>query len=106
MFILEGTGRLRFGEKEYPLKKGDFVACPPGGRDVAHQIINTGISDLKYIALSTMIDEEVAEYPDSNKVGIFIGNDEKSRYRKIFIADHDVPYAQGETADCLWDKKP
>jgi uncharacterized cupin superfamily protein len=41
-FILEGEGVLRFGEQEYPLRKYDIVACPPGGRAVAHQIVNTG----------------------------------------------------------------
>jgi uncharacterized cupin superfamily protein len=49
-FILEGEGLLRFGDKEYPLRKHDIVACPAGGPDVAHQIVNTGKTDLKYLA--------------------------------------------------------
>lgn len=105
VFILEGEGRLRFGNNEFPLKSGDFIAFPPGGRDVAHQIINDGKVNLKYISLSTMIEEEVCEYPDSNKVGVFIGSYEESRFRKVFVADQDVPYSHGENADYLWDKK-
>ena len=31
-FILEGEGTLRFGDKEYPLKKHDIIACPAGAR--------------------------------------------------------------------------
>ena len=100
-FILEGEGLLRFGNKEYPLRKFDFVACPPGGHEMAHQMINTGKADLKYIALSTMIREEVCEYPDSNKVGVFIGEQGTREYRKLFIANTNVPYATGETSDIL-----
>ena len=98
-FILEGEGLLRFGTEELPLRKNDFVACPPGGPEVAHQMINTGNTDLKYLALSTKIREEIAEYPDSNKVGIFIGDYGDMEYRKLFKADQDVPYLTGEKLD-------
>ena len=40
--ILEGEGELRFGEQRYPIRKHDVIACPTGGAEVAHQIINTG----------------------------------------------------------------
>ena len=40
--IIEGEGELRFGDKRYPIRKHDVIACPTGGPDVAHQIINTG----------------------------------------------------------------
>ncbi|MCA8896097.1 MAG: cupin domain-containing protein, partial [Amphiplicatus sp.] len=39
-FILEGEGELRFGDKRYPLRAHDVIACPTGGPEVAHQIIN------------------------------------------------------------------
>lgn len=100
-FILEGEGILRFGSQEYPLRKFDFVACPPGGREVAHQMINTGKVDLKYLALSTKIREEVCEYPDSDKVSVFIGEFGSVEYRKIFKADQEVSYMDGETSDKL-----
>lgn len=100
-FILEGEGILRFGDKEYPLRKFDFVACPPGGREVAHQMINTGTTDLKYLALSTKIREEVCEYPDSDKVGIFIGDYENMEYRKLFRASQNLPYMDGENSEKL-----
>ena len=66
--ILEGEGTLRYGEEEYSVKKHDVIACPPGGPEVAHQLINTGNSDLKYLCLSTHTPHEICEYPDSNKV--------------------------------------
>ena len=66
--ILEGTGLLRVGENKYPLKKNDIVACPTGDRSVAHQIINDGNIDLKYLALGTKKPYDICEYPDSDKI--------------------------------------
>ena len=95
--VLEGEGLLRFGDKEYPLRKHDVIACPPGGRDVAHQIINTGTSDLKYLALSTMDRCEVCEYPDSDKVSVYVGKQGARDLRLIFRAEQTVDYFDRET---------
>jgi uncharacterized cupin superfamily protein len=74
-FILEGRGVLRVGDIEHPIRKGDVIAAPAGGRDTAHQIINTSASeDLRYLAISTMIPADVVEYPDSNKVSVTVGS--------------------------------
>jgi uncharacterized cupin superfamily protein len=35
-FILEGHGELRFGDQRFALRPHDVIACPTGGRDVAH----------------------------------------------------------------------
>ena len=70
-FVLEGTGELRVGDNTYPIGQGDVIACPPGGPETAHQITNTGGTELKYLAVSTMISPELAEYPDSGKYGLF-----------------------------------
>ncbi len=70
-FILEGSGELRHGDARYPLRAGDVVACPTGGPETAHQIINTGSTELRYLAVSTMAPAEVCEYPDSGKFGAF-----------------------------------
>ena len=69
-FILEGSGEARMGDEVYPLRAGDVVACPAGGPETAHQFINTGDSDLKYLGVSTSKSPEVAQYPDSGKVGV------------------------------------
>ena len=66
-FILSGSGELRVGEERHPLRAGDFIANPPGGPEVAHQIINTGNEELRYLAVSTLLTPEVVEYPDSGK---------------------------------------
>lgn len=67
-FVLEGSGELRVGEARHPVRKGDFIASPPGGPEVAHQLINTGSTELKYLAVSTMITPEFVEYPDGGKL--------------------------------------
>jgi uncharacterized cupin superfamily protein len=95
-FILEGEGLLRFGEKEYPLRAHDVIACPPGKRDVAHQIINTGKVDLKYLALSTKERSEICEYPDSDKVGVLVGDYGSMDLRLLFRAGQAVDYMDGE----------
>ena len=70
-FILEGKGEIRIGPKTYPVKNGDIIACPPGGQDTAHQLINTSESDeMRYLAVATSMSPEIAEYPDSQKVGV------------------------------------
>jgi len=69
-FVLEGTGEVRIGETVYPIRAGDIIACPPGGAEAAHQIRNSGDVELKYLAVSTKVLPEIAEYPDSGKFGI------------------------------------
>lgn len=69
-FVLEGEGEVRIGDAVYPIRQGDVIACQPGGKETAHQIINTGKAELKYLAVSTKQTPEIAEYPDSGKFGI------------------------------------
>ncbi|WIG55537.1 MAG: Auxin-binding protein, putative [Rhodanobacteraceae bacterium] len=70
-FILAGTGELRYGNERMPLRAGDVVACPTGGPETAHQIINTGDTEMRYLSVSTMAQVEVCEYPDSGKFGVY-----------------------------------
>ena len=37
-FVLQGSGEIRFGPDTFPILSGDFIACPPGGRETAHQM--------------------------------------------------------------------
>jgi uncharacterized cupin superfamily protein len=79
-FILEGTGELRYGDARYPLRAGDVIACPTGGPETAHQIINTGTTELRYLAVSTQSEAEICEYPDSGKYLAWApGNDGNER---------------------------
>jgi uncharacterized cupin superfamily protein len=94
-FIVSGTGKLRYGNEARQVRAGDFICCPVGGPDTAHQLINDSDSTLAYISVSTMMPAEVCEYPDSGKVGAFGGAGE-SRLRHMTRADAKVEYWQGE----------
>ena len=97
--VLEGEGELRFGGRRYPIRKHDVIACPPGGPGVAHQIINTGTTTMRYLALSTLADVEACEYPDSQKVLIVTGQRDEKGLRKMFRAETTVDYYDREKTE-------
>lgn len=78
-YIIEGTGKYRFGSEEYKLRAGDLVTAPAGSGETAHQIINDSDSPLKYLALSTMLDPDVIEYPETGKIGVVAGKAPRGR---------------------------
>jgi uncharacterized cupin superfamily protein len=100
-FILEGTGELRYGDARYPLRAGDIIACPVGGPDTAHQIINTGDTEMRYLSVSTMAPIEVCDYPDSGKFGVYEDqpwDDDGSRqpFRHLARREDARDYWEGE----------
>jgi len=70
-FIVSGTGEYRFGDDRIPLRAGDLVSAPAGGK--AHQIINTGSDDLRYLGISTTGGVDLVDYPDSGKIAVAAG---------------------------------
>jgi uncharacterized cupin superfamily protein len=94
-FIVRGEGLLRYGKETRKIRAGDFICCPVGGPDTAHQIINDSKAELAYISVSTMMPAEVCEYPDSGKVGAF-GGDAGSRIRHLTEVSSAVDYWKGE----------
>ena len=90
-FIVKGMGTLRYGSETRKVRAGDFICCPAGGPETAHQIINDSDAELGYISVSTMLPADVCEYPDSGKIGAFGGGVRHMTH----VADH-VDYWQGE----------
>jgi uncharacterized cupin superfamily protein len=70
-FIVSGKGEYRFGEETFAVGAGDIIGAPAGSQ--AHQIINTGKGDIRYLGISSMSDVDIVEYPDSKKVAIAAG---------------------------------
>lgn len=68
--VLDGSGEVRYGTDRLPIRAGDVIGCPPGGPEVAHQIVNTSDGELRYLAVSTRLSPEVAEYPDTGRFGV------------------------------------
>lgn len=66
-FVLEGQGVLRYGDALMRIRPGDTISCPRA-TGLAHQIANTGLVDLVYLAIGPHEPEEVCHYPDSGKV--------------------------------------
>jgi uncharacterized cupin superfamily protein len=95
-FIVEGEGEFRFGDQRFPIRRHDVIACPPGGPEVAHQIINTGTTTMRYLALSTLVELEACEYPDSGKVMVAAGKRGNRTLRKMFRAENTVDYYDRE----------
>lgn len=90
-FIVKGTGALRYGSETRKIRAGDFICCPTGGPETAHQLINDSAAELAYISVSTMHPAEVCEYPDSGKIGAFGGG-----LRHMTHASDHVDYWKGE----------
>ncbi len=71
-YVRFGYGQLRTIDGTRDLSPGDAFACP-AGIEGAHSILNTGDGPLEYFALSTMIEPDVSEYPDSDKLYVMVG---------------------------------
>jgi uncharacterized cupin superfamily protein len=95
-FVLAGSGELRLGDERHPVQAGDLIGCPAGGPARAHQLINTGREPLRYLAISSELDPEICEYPDSGKVGVYAGDDEKDGLVHLTRYADQVDYWQGE----------
>ena len=101
LFVLEGAGTLRIGDKKIPVKAGDYVAFPTGP-ETAHQMINTGSAPLKYLCFSTSATVEVVGYPDSKKIAVSAAASAadaragKSWARQIFKEQPSAGYYEGE----------
>ena len=92
IFVLEGEGTLRSGSEEHPLRPGDYVSFSPG--PPGHQVLNRGSVPLRYLALSTMIEPEVAVYPDSKKIGVLARKTHS--IASVHKEDAAVDYYEGE----------
>jgi len=67
MVVLSGAPTLRTPEGERELMAGD-VACFLRGASGAHQVINRTDEPVRVLMLSTLLNPEVLEYPDSGKI--------------------------------------
>ena len=99
--ILDGEGELRFGDQKYRIRKHDVIACPTGGAEVAHQIINTGKTTMRYLSLSSVAAVEICEYPDSNKIGAYADPPGAPRLRQLHRSSSAVDYYDGENTEAM-----
>lgn len=84
-FFLSGHGMVRAGDARHPVSAGDVVLHPPGE---AHELKNTGETELLFYLIADNPLADIWHYPDSNKWG-------HRSPRKIFRAT-DTDYWDGE----------
>jgi len=87
--VLEGGGTLRLGDDRVPIRAGHVLGRPPGTR-IAHSF-RAGDEGMTYLAYGTREVNDIAYYPDSNKIN-FRGIGFITRLER-------VDYWDGETED-------
>jgi len=90
LIVLAGTPALRTPEGERTLEPGDTV-CFPAGPDGAHWVGNRSDATTRVALLSTKNEFGIAEYPDSDKVGVWAGG----QHYMLRRSDH-LEYWEGE----------
>ena len=89
-----GSGELRLGDARVALRAGDYVAFP-AGQGGAHQVL-AGPEGIAYWCLSTMLDPEIAGYPDSGKVGAMTRKAGAAPLRVLARPEARLGYVDGE----------
>ncbi|WP_456268557.1 cupin domain-containing protein [Kushneria sp. AK178] len=97
--ILEGQGEYRFGQEHHPVTAGDVLGAPAGGRETAHQLINTGDRPLQYLAISSMASADIIEYPDSGKFMARADGADRRHVRLLGRHDDMPAYWEGEPGE-------
>jgi uncharacterized cupin superfamily protein len=91
LIVLTGRPTVRTPEGERVLEPGDTI-CFPEGPDGAHQVRNDAEELARVALLSTKSGVGIAEYPDSDKVGVWAGG----AHYMLRRSDH-LDYWDGET---------
>ena len=98
LLVLSGrlTARVEGGEQQ--LRAGDALLFRRGPAGL-YQFVNRSDEPVRFLVVSTMIAPEVAEYPDSGKIGVFAeppGSGRPDRLKRFLRADSTVGYLEGE----------
>lgn len=94
--ILEGGGTYRTAGGKYAVAAGDVIGAPAGGQETAHQLINTGTTDLRVLVASSMREPDVCEYPDSRKFAVMAGPAAARHFRHVGRSADAADYWEGE----------
>ena len=92
MIVVDGTVVVRAPDGERTLQRGDLVRFPPGPAG-AHKIMNRSDSPARTLMFSSARVPAVSVYPDSNKIGVWSGDEENEL---VFRRDTAVAWSDGE----------
>jgi len=74
LLVLRGTPTVRMHDGDRVLAEGDVVSFPVGPAG-GHQIRNDGEVTARVLIVSTNREPDVAEYPETGKVGVVVGGE-------------------------------
>jgi uncharacterized cupin superfamily protein len=94
LVVLDGALDLRRTNGVEAVGRGDVVRFPPGP-DGAHKLTNTRDETARILMFSSAREPAVAVYPDSDKIGVWPGNEADSLM--VRRADGNVGYYEGES---------
>ena len=97
MLVLDGTIVVRVPDGEPMLESGDLVRFPAGPAG-AHKIMNRSESTARVMIFSNARLPAVTVYPDSDKIGVWPGDEADDL---IFDRSTAVPWSHGEEG---WEK--
>jgi uncharacterized cupin superfamily protein len=92
LLVVDGSVVVRTPEGERSMERGDLVCFPPGPAG-AHKITNRSDSSARTLLFSSSHVPAVSVYPDSNKIGVWPGNEADDL---VFLRDSAVPWSYGE----------
>jgi uncharacterized cupin superfamily protein len=93
LLALDGDVIVRTPDGEHELHRGDLVCFAPG-RGGAHKATNRGEQTVRIVMFSSAREPAVAVYPDSDKIGVWPGNE--ADHVMLHRADGGVDYFDGE----------
>jgi len=97
LLVVDGAVVVRTPDGEQTLGRGDLVRFP-AGPDGAHKVINRSESPARTLMFSSARVPAVSVYPDSDKIGVWSGNEADDL---IFRRGTAVPWSDGEEG---WEK--
>jgi uncharacterized cupin superfamily protein len=89
LVVLRGTPTLRTPAGERVLAEGDVVTFPRGPKG-AKELRNESDTTARVLIVSTNVDPDVSEYPDTGKVGMIVGG-ELRVHRVVDQVEHAGP---------------
>jgi len=99
LIVLDGTVHVRTPEGEQKAVKGDAMVFRRGPSG-AHQVINRSDTQARILMMSTLVEPEIAEYPDSGNVGVFAGmapgSTSAASLAKFIDGSAEVDYFEGK----------
>jgi uncharacterized cupin superfamily protein len=92
LLVVDGSVVVRTPDGEHTLQRGDLV-CFPAGPEGAHKVMNRSDVRARTLLFSSARVPAVSVYPDSDKIGVWPGDEENDL---IFKRGTAVPWAEGE----------